>query len=635
MNSVSTSALKETTKSKGCQLKKNSEKEDQAYTASFSVSCDVNREDQEEHPIQSMVTPKGTSYLSTDGGYSLEETKLSSRAQSSQSLLGLVGLEGHEESEDDVSTTGMSAVTEEQEVIDIMMSPSTPKIEDASCNTTPPGSVQGSGILSFSPPLLTTYSAGSVTSASITENFVLQPRHAQSLQRQNQTPQESPRFLRSPQVQQPQLQPRSRPPRAPQYSTTTPGGSNSVGGGPTVMSRAVVGTGPELVSISGAGISGGGHTRTPTDATNYTFLSSLTEMSGGEYSAPRRRTLSWDNNGYSGRGASAMDSKSMGGPSTSGSILQPILLPEDMDSVARPPTSISAANLRKAATTISGSNTTTPTPSSLRNTTSSLLLAPSSLPSRDKLHPLIQKLQNVSHAKSTKFTTPTSLSKDTNNIPPPTQKNHDTPTSKSDQTASNPATSPFTVHLQDEKKDDDWSPSQRIMQQKALQDRKSSDYASFSSSLGSSTTIRLQKSTNTPPGHHGTFRRRKTSQSQKRETDNSDPFKRMGKERFAFEDILSATRESHMETDIVGGIERIDHVDNTDDVFLFHRWPYILLAWGVMNLVVKGFRLDDDAEVKNLLISNESILFSLGLGVIALIRRSLSKNFFEWQVVGT
>ena len=56
-----------------------------------------------------MVTPKGTSYLTTDGGYTSEITKLSSRVQSSQSLLGLAGLEGHEESEGQAHEAGKGA----------------------------------------------------------------------------------------------------------------------------------------------------------------------------------------------------------------------------------------------------------------------------------------------------------------------------------------------------------------------------------------------------------------------------------------------------------------------------------------------------------------------------------------------
>jgi hypothetical protein len=617
------------------KLEQNQEKEDQIiHATSAATTHDASRQEQEEDVTQLMVTPTGTSYLPNDGEYSPEEIKFSLRVQSTHSLLGLVGLEGHEESEEDFSTTGISAVTEEQEVMDIVVSPTTPaspsedqEIEDATFNTTPPGSVQEPRILSLSPPRLTTYSVGSVTSASVTENFVLQPRPVQSIQRYNHLPQESPRLSRSPLVQQLQLQPRSRPPRAPHHHSTIPGGNNSVGGGPSLVPRAVIGTGPDPSSLSGAGASGSGHRRTSTDGTNYSFLSSLTDVSGGEYIAPRRRTLSWDNNGNFQRGGPATESMSLGGPSTPGSILQPILLPEDLESAARPPMSISASNLRRVLPAVPGPTTTTPTrPSSSRNTSSTSLLAPSSLPSRENLHPLIQKLQNISHSKSKPFIQPTPPSKDENNLIAFHQKLEDSSPSK--YTASTSATSPFTAHLQDEKKDDDSSRSHQIIQQKSFQDRKSSDYASFSSSFCSSTTIRLQKTGNT----RGAFERQMTSPQRISESGAT--------RRFDLGDVLDATKECSVETEIVEGIERNNRIDKGNEncsnyVSLLSDWPYFLLAWGLFNLGGRGFVLNAGTDARNIFVCDRFIQFCLGLGVAAFMKRKLSKMFLDVQVMGT
>jgi len=617
------------------KLEQNEEKEDQIIHATSATNThDVSRQDQEEEEKEPMVTPTGTCYLPKFGEYSPDDIKLPLRVQSTNSLLGLVGLEGHEESEEEFSTTGISAVTEEQEVMDIVVSPTTPaspsedhEFDDATFNTTPPGSVQEPGLFSLSPPRLTTYSVGSVTSASVTESFVLQPRPIQSSQRHNHLPQESPRLSRSPLVQQPQLQPqpqpRSRPPRAPHHHSAIPGGNNSVGGGPSLVPRAVIGTGPDPSSLSGAGASGSGHRRTPTDGTNYSFLSSLTEISGGEYIAPRRRTLSWDNNANSQRGgAPATESMSLGGPSTPGSILQPILLPDDLESPARPPMSISASNLRRVLPAVPGRTATTPTrSSSSRKASTKLLLAPSSLPSRENLHPLIQKLQNVSHSKSTPFIQFTPPSKDENNLMALHEKLEDSSPSK--HTASTSATSPFTAHLQDEKKDDDSSRSHQIMQQKSYQDRKSGDYASFSSS----TTIRLQKTGNT----RGAFERQMASPQRISESGAT--------RRFDLGDVLEATKECNVETEIVEGIERNNLVDkgnknHSNDVSSLSDWPYFLLAWGLFNLGGRGFVLNAGTDARNIFLCDRFLQFCLGLGVATFIKRKLSKTFLDMQVMG-
>jgi len=624
------------------ELEHNKELGDLECTISTSPTNDEkNRDEEEKEP---MVTPKGTCYLSNEEKYSPDEANLPRRVQSTQSLLGLVGLEGHEESEDESSMGGISAVTEEQEVMDIMVSPTTPaspsenhEIEVATCNTTPPGSVQGPGILSLSPPRLTTYSVGSVTSSSVTESFVLQPRPVQSTQRQNHIPHESPRFSRSPLVQQPQLQhhpqPRSRPPRAPHHHSATPGGSNSVGGGPILVPRAVMGTGPESSSITGTGVISSGHTRTPTDATNYSFLSSLTDVSGGEYSAPRRRTLSWDHNGESKRGGHASDSKSLGGPVSSGSILQPILMPADADSTPRPPTSISTSNLRKALPLKPGPTATTPTrPSSSSRNTS--LLAPSSLPSRKNLHPLIEKFhQNVSHGTNSSFISPPSDSKDKMIPHPLIRKLQEMTPSKSGHTALTSVSTPFTTHVQDEKKDDDSSQSHRMIQQKSSLERKTSDYGSYSSSFCSSSTIRLQKKTFlSPDSSRGAFERQTSPQRIGENSVVGEP-KHTGSARLSLTDILEVTKECSVETNIVEGIELSSSIHNgKDEIWTFSNWPYLLLAWGIISLGSRSFVFGDGTETRYIFSADSLIRFSLVLGAVGVMKRKLSKQFLDRQI---
>eukprot|EP00533_Pseudo-nitzschia_delicatissima_P000302 CAMPEP_0116098292 /NCGR_PEP_ID=MMETSP0327-20121206/11146_1 /TAXON_ID=44447 /ORGANISM="Pseudo-nitzschia delicatissima, Strain B596" /LENGTH=1019 /DNA_ID=CAMNT_0003590071 /DNA_START=36 /DNA_END=3095 /DNA_ORIENTATION=- len=631
-------------------LQQSEEQGDIQFRTSTSPTSAKNHPGQGEEEKEPMVTPKGTCYLSNEEKDSPDETNLPRRVQSTQSLLGLVGLEGHEESEDESSLGMISAVTEEQEVMDIVVSPTTPaspsdshEIEIATCNTTPPGSVQGPGILSLSPPRLTTYSVGSVTSASVTENFVLQPRPVQSMQRQNHLPHESPRFSRSPLVQQPQPQlqhhpqPRSRPPRAPHHHSATPGGSNSVGGGPILAPRPVMGTGHDSSSISGTGVTGSGHKRTPTDATNYSFLSSLTDVSGGEYSAPRRRTLSWDHSGDSKKGGQALESKSLGGPVTSGSILQPILLPADAESAPGPPTSISASNLRKALPIGPGPTATTPTRPSLSSRSTSLL-TPSALPSQENLHPLIQKLHhNVSHATNPSFISPPSHSKDDANPHPLTRKLQEMSPSKSGHTALTAVSTPFTT-LQDEKKDDESSQSQRMIQQKPSHDRKSSDFGSYSSSFCSSSTIRLQKKTFlSPDSSRGAFERQASPQ---RISENfvMGESKRTGSARFDLADIMETTKECNVETDIIEGIELSNSINNRnenseDEIWGFSNWPYLLLAWGVISLGSKGFVLNDDDDARFIFISSNFIRFCLVLGAATAMKRKLSKQFLDRQIM--
>jgi hypothetical protein len=131
-----------------------------------------------------------------------------------------------------------------------------------------------------------------------------------------------------------------------------------------------------------------GHNRIPTDSTNFTFLSALTDDGTGEFLGPRRRTLSWDNgNDYhqqhrtiattgggdrskvSGTGSTAHRGGGRGGstrgstPAAAGptaveksplslpvSLLQPILNSnnEEASVPLAPPVSILASNLRKA-----------------------------------------------------------------------------------------------------------------------------------------------------------------------------------------------------------------------------------------------------------------------------------------------
>ncbi len=619
------------------ESEQNDEQADENLAVSASPTSDADnqfREGGEKEPVE---TPKGTCYLSSNSNdeKSPDDSSLPRRIQSTHSLLGLAGLEGHEESDDEISMGEISVVTEEQEIMDIEVSPTTAAspaenqdLEDRTCNTTPPGSVQEPGILSLSPPRLTTYSLGSVTSASVTESFVLQPRPIQATQRQNHLPHESPRFPPSPKVQQPQLQsqpqPRSRPPRAPHHHSTNPSGNNSVSGGPLLVPRAIMGAGPD----SASSVSGREHKRTSTDATNYSFLSALTDASGGEYTAPRRRTLSWDQNGDSKRGGHALESKSLSGQPTSGSILQPILLPVELDS--RPPMSISTSNLEKASPIAPVPSAATPTRPPSKST---MLPAPSSLPAHENLHPLIQKLQqNVSHTKSTSFISPPSHSKENNNVHPLVRKLQESSPSKSGHTTlmTSPST-PFTLHIQDEKKDDDSSNSHRMKQQKTLHTRKTSDYGSFSSSIYSSSTVRLQKKTYASPDGSGAFSSPRTINENRATGDSKN--KKLG-----LLDIAQATKESSVEIDILDYIEQnnaiADGSKNNEEDFSFTYWPYLLIAWGILSLGdPKGVMNVDRAGAT--FISSIFARFCSIIGAAALLKRKLSKEFLYRQIKGT
>ena len=632
------------------KLERRKEKEvapiNQTASSSTENESQQQQQQQNEEKKQMMVTPTTTTYLYRNGEYSPVENKLSLRVQSSHSLLGLVGLEGHEDDiDDDFSNTGVSAVTEDQEVADVGLSLSLStrnSVEDGTtCNTTPPGSVQGPGILSLSPPRLTTYSVGSATSASVTGSLPIQHHPVQPFQHLHRLHQESPRFSRSSVVQHPQLQPqpRSRPPRPHHHTSSMPGGNNN-GSGTVLPSRPVAGTGFE--QLSGAGALGGGHTRTPTDATNYSFLSSLTDASGGEYSAPRRRTLSWDNNGNSGRAGPVLESKSLGGPSTPGSIFQPILLSEEeIQAASRPPLSISATNLRRASPKTTDPPVTTPVLSS-QNPRNGSLLAPSSMPSRENLHPLIQKLHNASHGRNASSVKPFPLpssSQDDNNSPhifieklkksptpllalshdgdndlhPLIQKLHKLSSSKSGHIALTTTTTPFAFHPQDEEKHDDSTPSLRMPQQLPLLERRTTDY---SAPRCSATTVSLQKIIATSPN------------SNLGSTIGSDVH-HSGYIRFDLKHLLDITKESSVETEILKGIEGLGIAENnskisSNDESLLQMWPYFPLALGVLTLGSSG--LFPEHYVGG--------IFCLTLGVAITVKRELCREFLGGRVTG-
>lgn len=384
-----------------------------------------------------------------------------------------------------------------------------------------------------------------------------------------------------------------------------------------------MGAGPD----SASSVSGRGHKRTSTDATNYSFLSALTDASGGEYTAPRRRTLSWDQNGDSKRGGTALESKSLSGQPTSGSILQPILLPAELDS--RPPMSISTSNLQKALPIAPVPSAATPTRPPSKST---MLPAPSSLPPHENLHPLIQKLQqNVSHAKSTSFISPPSHSKENNNVHPLVRKLQESSPSKSGHTTlmTSPST-PFNLHIQDEKKDDDSSNSRRMKQQKTQHARKTSDYGSFSSSIYSSSTVRLQKKTYASPDGSGAFSSPRTI-NENRATDDSK------KNKFGLLDIIQATKESSVETDILDYIEQnhsnADGSKKYEEDFSFTYWPYLLIAWGILSLGdPKGVMSVDRAGAT--FFSSIFARFCSIIGAAALLKRKLSKEFLYRQILG-
>ena len=566
------------------------------------------------------------------------------RVLSSNSLLGLIGLEG--EDSEDVSTTASNNITNtnyagpvmeenqlggggggggKEEEINVELSPSTRNsqqdLDDITLMTTPPGSIQEPGILSLSPPLLTTYSS----STNGPENYIsLQPHQQsrQSMYQHHSTQEESPQ-LSLPTTPTAQL-PRSRPPRAPQLPSSEVGGNNS---GHIVFPRPITSIGPESGSGAGPG-PGGGHTRTPTDATNYSFLSSLTEMDASNLGGggggrgidcilPRRRTLSWDNNVGNGAcaaaGAAPVGSNSLGGISLPGSILQPILRKEEeTECTVRPPMSIWASNLRKVS----------PPPA---KTSPRRALVPPSLPSREKIHPFLGNLQQ-------------------NSSSPP---NLTLACSSSNHTATTTATrSPF-AYAQDEKKDDDMfrSPLKPRFERDASSASHLSpnDFTSYSPSP--STTIRLRKRTtaNFHSSPHLVTQRNATQRSNKINIDHTHNNKGYTSAvKLDLKEVLMSNKESVEETEIAKGVGRDLFSDKSGvisgDVQAYsisEVWPYLILVWGIFNLNhQRGSYLEWFIEVINPLFCKKFSYFCLGLGAITIIKRVLFKQLLKERIAG-
>lgn len=151
-----------------------------------------------------------------------------------------------------------------------------------------------------------------------------------------------------------------RPPRAPQSSSLQ---SSPYRNGPEQLSTLEVARLANSTNTN-SGTGGAGHSRVPTDSTNFTFMSALTDATA-EYGMPRRRTKSLDetqdtvtrggdkrrkgpqqNGGNTkriGRGTPVATEHSTSGVSLPGSILQPIL----SEGENTPPISILASNLKK------------------------------------------------------------------------------------------------------------------------------------------------------------------------------------------------------------------------------------------------------------------------------------------------
>jgi hypothetical protein len=576
---------------------------------------------------------------------SADDRGMSDRVLSTNSLLGLIGLEG--EDSEDVSTAASNNITNSnyaspvmeenqqgggeeegggEEDINVELSPSTRNsqqdIDDITIMTTPPGSIQGPGILSLSPPLLTTYSS----STNGPENYISLQPHQQSRQSmyqhhssQEESPQLSLPTTTSAQAQQ-QHQPRSRPPRAPQFPSSEVGGNNN---GHIIFPRPTTSIGPESGASSGPG---GGHTRTPTDATNYSFLSCLTDMDvsnggggGPDFTLSRRRTLSWDNNVNVGAGAAALapaapvGSNSLGGSSLPGSILQPILRKEEeTESVARPPMSIWASNLRKVS------------PPPAKTSPRRALIPPSVLSSRENLHPFLAKLQQ-------------------NSSSPP---NLTLACSSSTHTATTTATrSPF-AYAQDEKKDDDpfRSPMQPLFERDASNAThlSPSDFTSYSPSP--STTIRLRKrnTANFRSSPNIVTQRNDTQRSNNIHINNHNNIGYTKTERLGLKDTLMSNKESVEESEIVEGVERDIFSDSngviSDDVQVYYIsevWPYLILVWGIFNLDhQRGSYLEWFVEVISPLFCKKFSYFCLGLGAITIIKRVLFKQLLKERIAG-
>jgi len=534
-----------------------------------------------------------------------------SRALSSQSLLGLIGLEG-EDCEDTKSTYVSSSSQKEEKEVYVELSPSTRNtpqgIDDVTITTTPPGSVQGPGVFSLSPPLLTTYSS------STTEVIALRPRQSRR-SRHEHSPQESPQLPEPPTTtvhhHQQQQQPRSRPPRAPQLPSSLVCGNNN---GQIIFPRAItsIGPGPELGSGAGHG---GGHTRIPTDASNCSFLSSLTDTSGGglvDFNLPRRRTLSWDNSadiGEGGTGAATTGSSSFESNSLPGNILQPILRKDEEkeDYIARPPMSIWASNLRKASPA-----RTPPTLSTPARTPPRGALVQSSLPSRENLHPLLVKRQHYSPPDITLAC------------------------SSSTYTATTTGMSPF-AYGQDEKKDDSSRSSLQPFFERG--DLTSYSFSPFTPCirLKRRTTANF-RSSSTIVTHMNNSQRSNISNKI-----NTDLNKVCKTRRLALKEV--STKEFADETEIIKGVETDFCIEKNGVVradvrvySLSKNWPYFVLFWGILNLVLSQYESKNSyfelcVNVVNILFCRNFSYFCCGLGATAALKKALFKKLSKERIL--
>jgi hypothetical protein len=392
-------------------------------------SNDVNEKILERPSIQSQGTPlqyylpygngevvsPRMSYLSPDG-----ETPR--RILSCQSLVGEDISTEWVESSNTTRKSGVALTSQAEMVMDVELSPFTPTTPvdddddivlgdginsnsgDDDDATTPPAGLQ-QPVASLSPPLLTTYTPSSTGRSIDTEDGSVRrssrphpPPSQPYLQHRPRTsyplPYASTNLTSSAAVMRNTTtansvidssmtqmsvassgRPPSRPPRAPQASPLVHSSFSRHSEGRQSMASLshqhqhqhqqpeTLPLHPVTASQGMSGV-GGGHTRTHTDNTNFTFLSALTDVTG-EFAAPKRRTLSWDNlddthqqfpaskKDLRNRAAvseASIEHYSPGGGSMPGSILQPILTDNDPVSVA-PPISIWASTLRKATPT--------------------------------------------------------------------------------------------------------------------------------------------------------------------------------------------------------------------------------------------------------------------------------------------
>jgi hypothetical protein len=397
------------------------------------------------------------SYLSPDDNhyneYSGDNGGGVRRILSSQSLVG-EDIGGYDDiMEDPTTTTAGFHRTTSAITFDADLSPFTPTShgdnngddDDDGClnnrnSITPPLSIQKTPV-SLSPPLFTNYrSSDSIASSSVdrpisqqqqphtptqAQHHQLQPRtHLQTYMISNSSA-GAPNYISGQHSVASAGPPtggggggggrpssfRARPPRAP--TTTTQQQPSSLPSSPAAAAPKHKNSNlqpqaaqPQQQPLLFDGVGrieqqqhghGHGHNRIPTDGTNFTFLSALTDFTG-DYGLPRRRTMSWDdahninhharsgggttartaghrnsnnNNTTSnhrnttesaGRGAtttgnvtgvaanptaSAHESSPTGGNSLPASILQPILMEGESNAVVTPPVSILASNLKK------------------------------------------------------------------------------------------------------------------------------------------------------------------------------------------------------------------------------------------------------------------------------------------------